>query len=65
MLLHSYTVDLVLKKGVCEMAFGVSGPCFTCKYLNTRETSGGKVYCEWLKTYITPDSKGCGHHDSK
>ena len=46
------------------MAFGVPGPCFDCKYLNENETSGSKVYCEWLKAYIKPDMKGCGHHDN-
>lgn len=45
------------------MAFGVEGPCFTCKYLEENETSGGKVYCEWYKSYIEPTLKGCGHHD--
>lgn len=47
------------------MAYGVSGPCYTCKYLNTKEKSGTKVYCEWMKSYINPEEKGCGHHDSK
>lgn len=42
--------------------FGISGPCATCVYLNTNETSGSKVYCEWLKSYIKPDNDGCGHH---
>jgi hypothetical protein len=45
------------------MAFGVSGPCYTCRYLNENETNGRKVYCEWLKAYIEPDGSGCGHHD--
>ena len=47
------------------MAFGVKGPCFTCKYLNTSEKCGSKCYCEWRKVYITPDAEGCGHHDDK
>lgn len=46
------------------MAFGVSGPCYGCKYLDTSDTEGSKVYCEWLKAYIEPDSKGCSHHDT-
>lgn len=45
------------------MAYGESGPCYDCKYLNTSETNGSNVYCEWLKPYIETDSKGCGHHD--
>ena len=47
------------------MAFGVSGPCYDCKYLKKDEKNGSKVYCEWHKAYIVPDSKGCGHHDNK
>ncbi|MGN0496372.1 MAG: hypothetical protein ACI4GW_09130 [Lachnospiraceae bacterium] len=45
------------------MAFGVSGACFDCKYLKPNDTNGSKVYCEWIKGYIKPDVKGCGHHD--
>lgn len=44
------------------MAYGEAGTCYDCKYLNTSETNGSKVYCEWLKSYIEPDLKGCGHH---
>ena len=44
------------------MAFGVSGPCFDCEYLNKDETNGSKVYCEWLKAYIEPDMEGCSHY---
>lgn len=47
------------------MAFGVSGPCYDCKYLDESDRSGEKVYCEWLKSYIVPDAKGCGHHDTE
>lgn len=44
------------------MAYGVNGPCYTCKYLTY---DNGKPYCEWLKSYIKPDSDGCGHHSEK
>lgn len=47
------------------MAFGVKDTCFTCKYLNMKEKSGSKVYCEWKKVYIKPDFEGCGHHVNK
>ncbi len=46
------------------MAFGVSGPCFDCKYLNEEDRVGEKMYCEWMKAYIKPDFEGCGHHDT-
>lgn len=48
-----------------KMAFGVADTCFTCKYLNWDERDGEKVYCEWIKGYIKPDTDGCGHHDEK
>lgn len=51
-------------KGGEDMAFGVKGPCYDCKYLNTEERNGEKVYCEWMKAYIEPDFEGCGHHDT-
>ena len=41
------------------------GQCKYCKYCNTGEKDGYKVYCEWYKTYEDPDEvKECSHFDT-
>ena len=34
--------------------------CKNCKYFDENETSGGRGYCEWYKTYYYPDDN-CSH----
>lgn len=39
------------------------GRCKECRYCNSSECKGYKLYCEWYGTYEDPDEiKDCNHY---